>query len=104
VDAWIQNQKTKFKRYINLVYDVSNRDTFTALNTWWNEVNTYCSSPDVVKMIVGNKVDKESSRVVSYEEGAAFARKLSTLFVECSAKTKIGVKQAFEELVEKVFI
>ncbi|KAG2229628.1 hypothetical protein INT48_001235 [Thamnidium elegans] len=84
-----------------LVYDVSNRDTFDALNTWWNEVNTYCSSPDVVKMIVGNKVDKETSRVVSYEEGANFARKLSTLFVECSAKTKVGVKQAFEELVEK---
>jgi len=41
-----------------IVYDVSNRDTFDALNTWWNEVNTYCSSPDVVKMIVGNKVDK----------------------------------------------
>lgn len=40
---------------------------------------------------------------MSYEEGAAFARKLSTLFVECSAKTKVGVKQAFEELVEKVF-
>ncbi|KAL7320477.1 Ras-related protein Rab-18 [Mucor circinelloides] len=85
-----------------LVYDVSNRDTFDALNTWWNEVNTYCSSPDVVKMIVGNKVDKESSRVVTYEEGANFARKLSTLFVECSAKTKVGVKQAFEELVEKI--
>ncbi|KAI8047454.1 P-loop containing nucleoside triphosphate hydrolase protein [Thamnidium elegans] len=85
-----------------LVYDVSNRDTFDALNTWWNEVNTYCSSPDVVKMIVGNKVDKETSRVVSYEEGANFARKLSTLFVECSAKTKVGVKQAFEELVEKI--
>lgn len=43
---------------ISLVYDVSNRETFNALNTWWNEVNTYCSSPDVVKMIVGNKVDK----------------------------------------------
>ncbi|KAI9469919.1 MAG: P-loop containing nucleoside triphosphate hydrolase protein [Benjaminiella poitrasii] len=85
-----------------LVYDVSNRETFDALNTWWNEVNTYCSSPDVVKMIVGNKVDKESSRVVSYEEGANFARKLSTLFVECSAKTKVGVRQAFEELVEKI--
>ncbi|KAG1413880.1 hypothetical protein G6F58_007249 [Rhizopus delemar] len=84
-----------------LVYDVSNRETFDALNNWWNEVNTYCSSPDVVKMIVGNKVDKESSRVVSYEEGLNFARKLQTLFVECSAKTKVGVKQAFEELVEK---
>ncbi|KAI8983728.1 P-loop containing nucleoside triphosphate hydrolase protein [Pilobolus umbonatus] len=85
-----------------LVYDVSNRETFDALNTWWNEVNTYCSSPDVVKMIVGNKVDKESSRVVSYEEGANLAKKLQTLFVECSAKTKIGVEQAFEELVEKI--
>ncbi|KAI8371981.1 P-loop containing nucleoside triphosphate hydrolase protein [Choanephora cucurbitarum] len=85
-----------------LVYDVSNRETFDALNTWWNEVNTYCSSPNVVKMIVGNKVDKESARVVSYEEGANFARKLSTLFVECSAKTRVGVKQAFEELVEKI--
>ncbi|RCH79671.1 hypothetical protein CU097_002120, partial [Rhizopus azygosporus] len=79
-----------------------NRETFDALSNWWNEVNTYCSTPDVVKMIVGNKVDKESARVVSYEEGLNFARKLQTLFVECSAKTKVGVRQAFEELVEKI--
>ncbi|ORX45291.1 hypothetical protein DM01DRAFT_1340105 [Hesseltinella vesiculosa] len=85
-----------------LVYDVSSRETFDALNTWWNEVNTYCSSPDVVKMIVGNKVDKESSRVVTHQEGAAFARRLQTLFVECSAKTKVGVEEAFEELVTKI--
>ncbi|KAI8059186.1 ras family-domain-containing protein [Gongronella butleri] len=85
-----------------LVYDVSSRETFDALNTWWNEVNTYCSSPDVVKMIVGNKVDKESSRVVTYQEGLAFARRLQTLFVECSAKTKVGVEEAFEELVTKI--
>ncbi|ORZ23046.1 ras family-domain-containing protein [Absidia repens] len=85
-----------------LVYDVSSRETFDALNTWWNEVNTYCSSLDVVKMIVGNKVDKESSRVVTYQEGADLARRLQTLFVECSAKTKIGVEEAFEELVTKI--
>ncbi|KAL0074559.1 P-loop containing nucleoside triphosphate hydrolase protein [Phycomyces blakesleeanus] len=85
-----------------LVYDVSNRETFDALHTWWNEVNTYCSSPDVVKMIVGNKVDKESSRVVSHREGSELARKLQSLFVECSAKTNMGVKEAFEELVIKI--
>ena len=45
---------------------------------------------------------QDGSRVVSYQEGAALARKLQTLFIECSAKTKIGVKEAFEELVEKV--
>ncbi|KAI9492138.1 P-loop containing nucleoside triphosphate hydrolase protein [Zychaea mexicana] len=85
-----------------LVYDVCNRETFDALKTWMNEVNTYCSSQDVVKMIVGNKVDKDGSRVVSYKEGAELARKLQTLFIECSAKTKVGVKEAFEELVEKI--
>ncbi|KAI8343411.1 P-loop containing nucleoside triphosphate hydrolase protein [Chlamydoabsidia padenii] len=85
-----------------LVYDVSSRETFDALSTWWNEVNTYCSSPDVVKMIVGNKVDKESARVVTYQEGADLARRLQSLFVECSAKTKIGVEEAFEELVTKI--
>lgn len=72
------------------------------MNTWWKEVNTYCSSPDVVKMIVGNKVDKESSRAVSYKEGAEMARKLQTLFIECSAKTSVGVRDVFEELVTKV--
>ncbi|CAO3642537.1 unnamed protein product [Cunninghamella blakesleeana] len=85
-----------------LVYDVSSRETFDALSTWWNEVNTYCSSPDVIKMIVGNKVDKESARVVTYKEGAELARKLQTLFVECSAKTNFGVEEAFEELVTKI--
>lgn len=58
---WVSYYFDIFKIYAYcciLVYDVSNRDTFDALNTWWNEVNTYCSSPDVVKMIVGNKVDK----------------------------------------------
>lgn len=39
---------------------------------------------------------------MSYEEGAALAQKWQTLFIECSAKTKVGVKEAFEELVTKV--
>ncbi|KAF9558155.1 hypothetical protein EC968_007226 [Mortierella alpina] len=85
-----------------LVYDVSSRDSFNDLQTWFNELDTYCSSKEVVRMIVGNKVDKESSREVSKQEGQEFARKLQTLFVECSAKTKLGVQQAFDELVQQI--
>lgn len=43
-----------------IVYDVSNRDSFNDLQTWFNELDTYCSSKEVVRMIVGNKVDKVS--------------------------------------------
>ncbi|KAJ2327674.1 hypothetical protein IWW51_001622 [Coemansia sp. RSA 2702] len=85
-----------------LVYDVSNRESFEHLDNWMEELTTYCSSGDVVKMVVGNKIDKESERQVTRSEGADYARKHQTLFLECSAKTKIGVQQAVEELVNKI--
>lgn len=44
----------------------------------------------------------QENRQVTKEEGAAFARKNAMMFIECSAKTKLGIQQAFEELVQKV--
>ncbi|CAG8572765.1 16035_t:CDS:2, partial [Acaulospora morrowiae] len=85
-----------------LVYDVSNRETFNELGNWFNELNTYCSNKNVVKMIVGNKVDKENSRVVSRKEAEIYAQANGTLFVECSVKTRFQVNEAFEELVKKI--
>ncbi|KAJ2822099.1 hypothetical protein IWW50_004360 [Coemansia erecta] len=85
-----------------LVYDVSNRESFEHLDSWMEELNTYCTTSDVVKMVVGNKIDKESERQVTRKEGAEYARRHQTLFLECSAKTRIGVQQAVEELVSKI--
>lgn len=46
-----------------VVYDVTDRESFDALPTWFNELETFTSSADVVKIIVGNKVDKVGIRV-----------------------------------------
>ncbi|KAF9504474.1 hypothetical protein BS47DRAFT_1334604 [Hydnum rufescens UP504] len=86
---------------IILVYDVANRESFDALPRWFSEMETYVS-PSVVKIIVGNKLDKEYSRAVSQEEGRMFADRMGTLFLEASAKTAVGVRQAFVDLVEKI--
>jgi len=86
---------------IILVYDVSNRESFEALPKWFTELETYVT-PAVVKILVGNKLDKEYSRAVSEEEGRAFAERMGTLFVEASAKTSIGVNEAFREVVERI--
>lgn len=86
-----------------LVYDVCNRASFDNLSEiWLPELETYSSSQSgVVKMVVGNKVDK-NGRMVSKEEGMRFAQQHGALFLECSAKTKFGVQQAFEELCWKI--
>lgn len=41
------------------MYDVSSRSTFDELLRWFRELDTYCGE-GVVKVLVGNKVDKVS--------------------------------------------
>lgn len=51
------------------------------------------TSPEVVKMIVGNKVDKETfSREVSTKEGEEFAKRMNCLFIGESRiwSTRVG--------------
>lgn len=42
------------------MYDVTRRETFTKLDNWLSELETYCTRNDLVKMLVGNKIDKVS--------------------------------------------
>lgn len=103
---------------IKTVYDVANRETFDALPRWYRELETYVSD-SVVKIVVGNKLDKvrlaslqgrlfllilaqEFSRQVKTEEGKAFAERMGSLFVEASAKTAVGVEEAFTEVVTRI--
>jgi len=85
-----------------LVYDVTNRTSFEKLDQWLQELEVYSTRSEVVKMLVGNKIDDAANRQVTRQEGEAWARKHRTLFIESSAKTKEGVRMAFEELVEKI--
>ncbi|PWA81383.1 Ran GTPase [Artemisia annua] len=88
---------------IILAYDVTRRDTFISLSDIWaKEVERYSTNQDCVKMLVGNKVDKDSERFVSTEEGIALAKELGCLFFECSATTLENVHQCFEELALKI--
>jgi Ras-related protein Rab-18 len=86
-----------------LVYDASNRETFDAVKSvWLPELKNYANVDEMVLMIVANKIDLATQRAVTPEEGKACARDLNAIYMECSAKTEVGVHAAFEELVHVI--
>lgn len=87
---------------IIFVYDVSSRDTFKKLPDWLKECEKYSTKTNLVKLLVGNKIDKSAEREVERVEGLRFARQHSMFFIEASEKTKDGIELAVEELAEKI--
>ena len=54
-------------------------------------------------ILIGNKVDLENERQVSYEEGQAFAKKHDLVFFETSAKSSHNVEKAFLAITQKIY-
>ncbi|RKO83165.1 ras-related protein rab-4B-like protein, partial [Blyttiomyces helicus] len=77
-----------------LVYDITNRESFTALSRWLEDVR-WLASPDVVIVLVGNKLDMEDHREVSFLEANQFAQDEGLMFEETSALTGELVDEAF---------
>ncbi|KAK1314449.1 Ras-related protein RABC2a [Acorus calamus] len=88
---------------IILVYDVTRKETFTNLSdVWTKELELYSTNPECIKILVGNKIDKEDERVVSREDGIALAQEYGCTFLESSAKTRENVDKCFEDLALKI--
>ena len=85
-----------------LVYDVSKRETFENLKMWLDEVEQFSvgGGKDVVKLLVGNKVDQ--IRAVPRELADEFAQSRGMLFMEASAKTNDDMTRVFSEVVQMV--
>ena len=85
-----------------LVYDVARKETFDSLSMWLQEVEQFSmgGGKEVVKLLVGNKIDQE--RAVSRMSADEWARSRGMLFMEASAKTKEGINLVFDEVVQKV--
>lgn len=84
---------------IIFVYDVCEPETFENVRQWIREADSY--NKNVVKMLVANKVDLPD-RKVSTQQGEDFAIEQSMMYIETSAKTKVGIQQAFDEVVLKI--
>ncbi|XP_039628527.1 ras-related protein Rab-3D-like [Polypterus senegalus] len=82
-----------------LMYDITNQDSFNAVQDWATQIKTY-SWDNAQVILVGNKCDLEDDRVIPTEDGKRLADDLGFVFFEASAKDNINVKQVFERLVD----
>merc|ERR1712113_454950 len=89
---------------IILVYDTTNRESFSHVNDWLSEVNRYVNE-STCKILIGNKCDNSTERQVSTEEGKTKAEEIGIAFIEASAKDATNVEAAFQlmsgELINK---
>ena len=85
-----------------LVYDITRRETFTQLEKWLTEARENASE-NMVIMLIGNKVDLDHKRAVTYQDGSDFAAKNNLIFLETSAKTAANVEEAFVQTAQKIY-
>ena len=84
-----------------LMYDITNEESFNAVQDWVTQIKTY-SWDNAQVILVGNKCDMAADRVVAYERGKQLADHLGLEFFETSAKENVNVKQVFERLVSMI--
>ncbi|XP_076894556.1 ras-related protein RABD2c-like [Bidens hawaiensis] len=86
---------------IIVVYDVTDQESFNNVKQWLSEIDRYASE-NVNKLLVGNKCDLTSQKVVSYETGKAFADEIGIPFLETSAKSSTNVEEAFMAMTAEI--
>lgn len=86
---------------IIIVYDVTDQESFNNVKQWLNEIDRYASE-NVNKLLVGNKSDLASKKVVDYATAKAFADEIGIPFLETSAKNATNVEQAFMTMAAEI--
>ena len=80
-----------------IVYSVTDAESFESVDTWLNSLKEN-AEPKINLFLLANKIDCESDRVVSTEQGQEKANQINAHFYEVSAKTNSGIEEVFSDI------
>ncbi|KAL6440103.1 hypothetical protein ACFW04_003016 [Cataglyphis niger] len=86
---------------IIVVYDCTDQETFNNVKQWLEEIDRYACD-NVNKLLVGNKCDLHTKKVVDYTTAKEYADQLGIPFLETSAKNAMNVEQAFMTMAAEI--
>ena len=80
---------------------MNNAKSFEEVSHYTDQINRIKDSEDVPMVLVGNKCDLPT-RNVNLKQAEELAGNLGSPFIETSAKTRMGVDDAFYSLVREI--
>ncbi|KAJ7990305.1 hypothetical protein DPEC_G00298930 [Dallia pectoralis] len=86
---------------IIIVYDVTDQESFNNVKQWLEEIDRYACE-NVCKLLVGNKCDLVSKKVVNSVTGQELALSLKMPFLETSAKSADNVEKSFLTMASNI--
>ena len=87
---------------ILLLFDITKKTSFISCKKYLEEVRLN-SDKNCVIYLVGNKIDLEDKRQITYDEANLFAKKEKIKYVETSAITDLNVKEVFSSLLNNIY-
>ena len=81
---------------IIMIFDITSRNSFDNIKNWLEEINKY--SENISTILVGNKIDLDDKRKITYKEANEFAQMYNIKYIEVSAKNNININNIFEFL------
>ncbi|OQV20512.1 Ras-like protein 1 [Hypsibius exemplaris] len=84
-----------------LVFAVNNPKSFADIDRYREEIRRLKDSDHIPMVLVGNKCDL-TSRQVETSQASQVAQSYGIPFIETSAKTRLGVDDAFQTLVREI--
>ena len=79
---------------IILAYDCTSEESFNNVRNWVRQIEMH-ASPQVEKLLIGNKCDLLDKKVIETEQGMALAKEFGMAFFETSARTGQNVNETF---------
>ncbi len=86
---------------ILMIYDITSQSSFNNVTNWMKDIQTYANS-NVKIILIGNKSDLNTRRVITTQQGQALAKTYNIPFIESSAKNNINVEDAFNTLINSI--
>ena len=86
-----------------IVYDITSKKSFDNIDKWITEIKEK-NNNEVKLVIIGNKIDLDNNREITFEEAKNKFKDKNILLIETSALNDTNVNEAFTSMVKLLYL